>query len=107
MIYYYYFLLFILARPLSQPYLSHPFRTLLLLFSAIYLGPSPFARPIHPLHLFSFFPIPVAHLALFLLERETLQGEQRANAVEVRMKVDTEASWHGRRGRTRGCGGKT
>jgi hypothetical protein len=27
--------------------------------------------------------------------------------VEVRMKVDTEASWHGRRGRTRGCGGKT
>jgi len=102
MIYYYYFLLFILARPLSpfRHYLGpSPF--------AIYLGPSPFAPPIHPLHLFSFFPIPVAHLALFLLERETLQGEQRANAVEVRMKVDTEASWHGRRGRTRGCGGKT
>jgi len=31
---------------------------------------------IHLLHLFALFPVPVAYLALFLIEAKTLQGEQ-------------------------------
>ena len=36
---------------------------------------------VHPLHLFVLFPVPVADLALFLIQGEPLQGQKRADHV--------------------------